>query len=300
MLALLYHNILSVRAGGFPVAGHQVTIDEFHAQMTRLQQKLLHPLYVQGQLLQGKIPKGILITFDDGAAGMVKAGEVLAEMGTAGVVFICPGGISSRLWFYKLADALVQTKEPHLSWKDLELNLRNPLEKLAAYSPISKRLFSVPIALRDDFLAEIESKLGVSDRLPHPALRTMDETELEQAAKTGGLFFGNHSWSHHNLTVLSPSELEKEIEGAFQWLLSSGLPTLPWFAPPRNCNSAGISKAILRHHMAIFTGNGTDCFPNVPRVGIYDLDSNKIRFGLKTIAEGSLYFAIPRRRSCVS
>lgn len=289
MLTLLYHNVLETSARGLPVAGHQVTIETLRSHVKRFRSQLLHPLEVHEGLAKGKMPKGLLITFDDGGAGIEYAGQILAEAGKMGVVFICPGSLTSGLWFYRLANSIVRATVDRLSWRNNELPLTLPEEKRAAYALISKELFDWSPELRDEALLEMEAAAGLPDKQPHPALTTVDEAGVRRAAETGGLVFANHSWSHPNLTKLRKAELAHEVEAAHGWLESSGLPVVPWFAFPRGEYDSSVTRIAKRFCPVLFGANARENEKGIlPRTYIRDADSNPIRLRAKTAWEGRL------------
>jgi peptidoglycan/xylan/chitin deacetylase (PgdA/CDA1 family) len=289
MLVLLYHNVLSAPASGLPVAGNQVTIETFRRHIEKFRSRLLHPVEVHEQLLRGRTPRGVLITFDDGASGIVEAGRVLAEVGTPGVAFICPGALTTGLWFYRLADSIVRATVEHLNWRNTQLLLSQPKEKREAYALISKQLFDWPPGLRNEALFEIEAAAELSASQTHPALKTIDETGVRHAAETRGLVFANHSWSHPNLTKLSKAELAHEVEGAHSWLESSGLPVVPWFAFPRGEYNSSVTALVKRFCPVSFGANARENESGIlPRTYLRDADSNPIRLGAKTAWEGRL------------
>ncbi len=287
MLTLLYHNVLMDSAEGLPVAGHQVTVDTLRWQIHRFRERLLHPLEVHDQLRRGKVPSGVLITFDDGAAGILDAGRILAEVGNPGVAFICPGALTTGLWFYRLADALVWASVPRLRWREFDLPLTMPKERCEAYETLARKLFDWSIRIRDEGLAEIEAAVQTAERGPHPALTTLDEAGVRRGAETGGLIFANHTWSHPNLVKLSLSELTHEVGAAQSWLESSGLPILPWFAFPQGNYDDRVNKLVAQFCPVMFGARAREREPRVlPRTYMREADDNRIRFGAKTTWEG--------------
>lgn len=294
VLTLLYHNVLSEPADGLPVAGHQVTVDAFREHIYRLRRILLHPREVHDELMRGKNPQGVVITFDDGATGIIEAGKILAEVGTAGVAFICPGAIGGGLWFYRLADALVRASVTRLTWGGTELPLALPGGKQSAYKRLSTELFDLPAVERNDCLTRIVSGCRPKAGDPLPSLSVLDQKGLERAAETGGLIFGNHSWSHPNLVTLSSAELMYEVQAAHHWLESSRLSCLPWFAFPRGSYDARVRKVVSQFCPIAFGAKVREASPDVfPRTSIYHLDANKIRFTIKTAWEGRLRTILP-------
>jgi peptidoglycan/xylan/chitin deacetylase (PgdA/CDA1 family) len=295
MLTLMYHNILTGPAHDLPVAGSQVTLEAFRRQMLRFRHELLNPFEVHAQLIAGKVPRGVLVTFDDGALGVIDAGRVLAELGALGVAFICPGAITSGLWFYKLADALVRATAQRLRWRQFDLALAGRPEKLAAYGSLSRSLFEMPPIARDEALRQILESLRISSAQPTPGLATLDEVTLRQAQETGGLVFANHSWSHPNLVGLPETELVREVEAADFWLRSSGLPTVPWFAFPRGTHDRRVRDVVARYCPLAFGASAYDTSNGIfPRTYVRDLDANALRFALKTVWGGRLGAVISR------
>lgn len=264
-------------------------LDTFREHIDNLRRVLLHPREVHDELMRGKSPRGVVITFDDGAAGIIEAGKILAKVGTAGVAFICPGAVSGGLWFYRLADALVRASVSRLTWQESELPLALPGEKRSAYQRLSSELFDLAVGEREDCLVRIVSECRPMAGAPLPSLTVLDQKGLERAAETGGVMFGNHSWSHPNLVKLSTGELMNEVHAAHDWLGSSGLPFLPWFAFPRGSYDARVRKVVAQVCPVAFGAKARESSPDVfPRTSIYDLDANTLRFTIKTAWEGRL------------
>jgi peptidoglycan/xylan/chitin deacetylase (PgdA/CDA1 family) len=289
MLTLAYHNVLSGDARGVPTAGNQVRIDTLREHLRRLRSRLLHPADVHQQLLRGKAPRGVMITFDDGAAGLIDAAKVLAEAGAVGVAFICPGALKAGLWFYELANILLRTRVGLLAWRGLRLPASTLNDRERAYDALSPILFDSPARHREKALAEIRAQARVDGAESHPALSTLDEEGARLVAETGAIIFANHSWSHPNLVSLNGRDLSYEVEAAQSWLASSGLPFLPWFAFPRGAHDARVRKEVSRHCRFAFGASMNEQTAEVlPRALVYDLDANPMRFRLKTVLEGRL------------
>jgi peptidoglycan/xylan/chitin deacetylase (PgdA/CDA1 family) len=289
MLTLLYHNIVSAPVRYVPLASAQVTASTFRKHLARFRGRLLDPFDVHEQLINGKTPRGFLITFDDGAAGIVEAGRILAELGARGVAFVCPGALASGLWFYRLADALMRASVSRISWRDSDLETSSRVDKLKAYKVISGVLFDYAERERDACLERIIDDLRVSAEPTLPSLTTLNEASLREAERTGGLVFANHSWSHPNLATLPQEELSREIEQAHSWLVSSGLPTVPWFAFPRGTHDSHVRSEVARWCPVAFGANALENEEAVwPRTYLCELDSNPVRLAAKTAWEGRL------------
>jgi peptidoglycan/xylan/chitin deacetylase (PgdA/CDA1 family) len=249
---------------------------------------LLDPFDVHEQLTKGNTPRGVLVTFDDGAVGIVEAGRILAEVGARGVAFVCPGALASGLWFYRLADALMRATVSRIRWQDSDLEVSGRVDKLKAYKTISKKLFDSAQHVRDVCLENIIDDLHVSAEPKLPSLATLNEEGIREAERTGGLVFANHSWSHPNLATLPREELSREIEQAHSWLVSSGLPTVPWFAFPRGTHDNHVRSEVARWCPVAFGAYAVEKETVWPRTYLCELDSNPIRLAIKTTWEGRL------------
>jgi peptidoglycan/xylan/chitin deacetylase (PgdA/CDA1 family) len=147
----------------------------------------------------------------------------------------------------------------------------------------------VPARRREVALAEIRTQAKINGAERHPALSTLDEESARRVAETGAIIFANHSWSHPNLVSLNGKDLSYEVEAAQNWLASSGLPFLPWFAFPRGVHDARVRKEVSRHCRFAFGASMNERGSEVlPRALVYDLDANPMRFRLKTLLEGRL------------
>ena len=240
--------------------------------------------------MAGKIPKGVLVTFDDGASGLSIAGQILASNNAAGVAFICPGTLDKGLWFYRLADALVRATADDLGWQGVRLPLVSVLEKQAAYRRISSVLFDRSPVERDQELECLLQSLHLKGDGPYSELRTLDEAGLRNAARARSLFFANHSWSHPNLAKLSNNELVQEIDRSANWLSNSGLPVINWFAFPRGSYNEKVRNTVQNKHPVVFGARGWEATPGVlPRVYLCEHDHSAIRFTMKTAGGGKLY-----------
>jgi len=298
MLTLLYHNILCAPEDRWPVAYRAVTLSIFEGHVRRLRKHLLHPAEVHEQIVKGREPKGVLITFDDGASGILEAARVLARHGKTGVAFVCPGAVKEGLWFYRLGDALVRASQERLRWQEHDLSLGTASDRRRAYKTLSTYLFPLPARDRDAQLSEIIAQAQPVGEGPHPNLTILDEEGLRRTAETGGMIFANHTWSHPNLTTLPPEELSREIGDAEAWLQVSGLPTLPWFAFPRGEHDARVREAVAQAGLVAFAATPYEPVPSVwPRTGLYAMDGHPLRFALKTAFGGRLLRLYERRRA---
>jgi peptidoglycan/xylan/chitin deacetylase (PgdA/CDA1 family) len=286
---LMYHNVLARQLPGEPVAGHQVTVDAFRRQMVHVRNQVLRPEVVHECIVHGrKAPKGILVTFDDGADGLVRAGEILADLGLSGVAFICPGALEKGLWFYRLADALKRSRSKFLDWRGTKLTLGTTEARLAAYKSLNPILACEPADIREASLDDLMEHLQPSAEASSEGLQILDESGLRRAAATGSLYFANHTWSHANLTALSREQIHKEVQQASDWLRESGLPTLPWLAFPQGYYDQRVLNVAETAGLIPFGVEADSSNRQVfTRIGIYGMDSLLARFRLKLLLKPS-------------
>src|SRR5882672_5484429 len=111
MITLMYHNLVARPEPDLPEVSYQVTTKSFAWQVERLAPRILNPTDLNGRLRERHpTPKGILLTFDDGAAGLMDGIEALQTHRVRAVVFICPGQLENGLWYYRLASLLATTR----------------------------------------------------------------------------------------------------------------------------------------------------------------------------------------------
>lgn len=288
MLILLYHNVLDVSPEGRPVATGQITLPTFRDHLRRFRSRLISPEDAADQLRQGRTPRGVLITFDDAAAGVELAARELAAIGAAGVCFTCPGAATRAIWFYRLARILAESPGDRLAFRQWQLSIADARERRTAYRIISPSLFDLSPAEREEALAELSQQCGVDQHRPLPGLEILDEPGLKRTAATGGMWFANHSWSHPNLTALSDQELTHEVDAAADWLEASGLPVLPWFAFPRGSHDARVRAAVSKRHSVSFGAIPLREADGVlPRTSLYEVDANPLRLIAKTALDSA-------------
>lgn len=285
----MYHHVLTMPDQGRPVAYGQIRLEALAAHLERLRGRLLDPRAVHEQIVCGHEPEGVLLTFDDGASGLLDAADALRSVGAVAAAFICPDAATRGLWFYRLAEALARTDVGKLKWGDRTLTLRAPAERRTAYRAISPRLFRMSPGQRDETLAGLFDALQVRPDGSLPTHRTLDTGSLKQLADTGAYVFANHSWSHPDLTCLSDMELRGEVEDADGWLRDSGLPVVPWFAFPRGMHDERVRAAVREVCPVAFSALPLERAPGVrARVGMSQLDAHPWRFAFKTAWGGRL------------
>jgi peptidoglycan/xylan/chitin deacetylase (PgdA/CDA1 family) len=160
----------------------------------------------------------VAITFDDAYHGAITAGlEELNRRAMPATVFVAPGLLGGSTWWDRLADASGGVMPDGVR--------RHAIEKLQGD--------------RDEVLGWFSSHGATStDSTSLPRIAT--ENELASASHQSGITFGSHSWSHRNLSVLSPDELDCELAPSLAWLRARFSNTVPWLSYPYGLTSPSV------------------------------------------------------------
>lgn len=165
----------------------------------------------------------IAITFDDAYAGAVTiAVEELVRRAMPATIFVAPALLGGRegAWWDALAD---------------------PASGVVSAAVRDHAIHA--LAGREDAVRAWVRRAGVAERAVHPALLIATESQLHAAARRPGIAFGAHSWSHANLAVLEPGEVEEELRRPLAWLRERLPAVVPWLAYPYGCVSEPVARA---------------------------------------------------------
>lgn len=162
-----------------------------------------------------------VITFDDAYRGAVTAGTAeLAARGLPATVFVAPSFIGgATFWWDVLAD-------PERGGLDAAFRER-ALHELRG---------------RD---AEIREWALASGHRPHagPAfMACATEAELADAARSPGITFGSHTWSHPNLARATGAELHAELGEPLGWLRGRFGNVVPYVSYPYGAWSPAVER----------------------------------------------------------
>jgi peptidoglycan/xylan/chitin deacetylase (PgdA/CDA1 family) len=161
----------------------------------------------------------VAITFDDAYYGAITAGlEELRRRSMPATVFVAPGLLGGDTWWDRLADATGGVMPDDVR--------RHAIEALRGD--------------RDDVLAWFASRGASRDSKSLPRIAT--ESELATVAREPGVTFGSHTWSHRNLSALSPEELDCELAPSLAWLRSRFTNTIPWLSYPYGLSSTKVEQ----------------------------------------------------------
>lgn len=162
------------------------------------------------------------LTFDDAYAGAVTAGlEETGERGLPVTVFVAPGLLGGRSFWW---DECVPVG------RNSRILREHALE-----------------TLRGDGQRIRSSALEAGSALaPVPACaRSATLDDLQNAARSGLVKFGAHSWSHRNLARLHATELDEELERPLEWLRThfGASESISCLAYPYGLSSPGVETA---------------------------------------------------------
>jgi peptidoglycan/xylan/chitin deacetylase (PgdA/CDA1 family) len=166
----------------------------------------------------------VAITFDDAYHGAITVGlNELRRRSMPATVFVAPGLLGGDTWWDRLAAAAGGVMPDDVR--------RHAIETLRGD--------------RDAVLAWFASRGGASrDSRSLPRIAT--ESELTTASRQSGITFASHTWSHRNLSVLSPEELDCELAPSLAWLRTRFTNTIPWLSYPYGLSSSTVEQAAER------------------------------------------------------
>lgn len=168
----------------------------------------------------GTLPsRAVWITFDDGDPSVVESGlPVLAELGLAATLFICPGVIDTdQPFWWQVADAVAPEEVTRLKEVDDATRTRRTAELAERYR-------------------EIEGQ--------ELRRRQMTLEQLRRWVSAGG-DVGNHTWDHPLLDRCDPAEQNRQILEAHEWIAEHLAPERLLFAYP-NGNRTDHARDVVR------------------------------------------------------
>ncbi len=223
-LVLAYHNVVPEGGSGGGDRSLHLPQREFGRQLDLVQRTHdVVPLSWLDAPAGGRRPR-VVITFDDAYQGAVTAGvEELARRGLPATVFVTPGFVGGRSFWW---DALSRPGEglpPGLRDRGLTV-LRG----------------------RDAEIRRWAEESGVPSHPVEPHQTGATEAQLEAAFRTEGITPAAHTWSHPNLAALGPEELEEEMVRPLRWLRERFTGVLPWLTYPYGLTSPAVEEAARR------------------------------------------------------
>lgn len=223
-LVLAYHNVLP---DDQPLSGDMslhLPRREFGRQLDILAETHevvpLHDLSASSRL-SGR-PRAV-ITIDDAYEGALTCGvDELVARGMPATIFVSPALLGSVTWWDILAEQ---------GGGAVPGDRRR--EALHALGGQTRTILGA---------AHVDQRESTTTRLP----RIGTESQLLEAAARRGITLGSHSWSHPNLSSLSPSDLELELARPLQWLQSRFRTVVPWLSYPYGLFNDTVQNAAER------------------------------------------------------
>lgn len=157
-------------------------------------------------------PRTLVITFDDGYADNAEVAlPILRRHGVAASFFVSTGFLDGgRMWNDTVVEAFraARVDSADLACIGLgQLPLRDLAQRRSAIGAVLPRVKYLPLARREEVLAQLLHALGRPSLPPPPMMRSAQVGELARA----GMEIGGHTVRHPILTELSEVEAEVEI-----------------------------------------------------------------------------------------
>jgi peptidoglycan/xylan/chitin deacetylase (PgdA/CDA1 family) len=258
------------------VAYHDVTdLKALYRQMQYLS-ATYHP--VSGRevvrALSGKVPLragAVWVTFDDGFASALAAGEMLHQCGVTATAFVCPGVASGEEQFW---------------WQVLEAWAAAALLSPERTAQIRVALKVLPDTHRRSVIESMRQGLERGQVGSRPATRNEIETWVALGHEVA-----SHSWDHPMLDTCNEAEQERQILLAHEWLTKGGFDPLPVFAYP-NGNATDYADRVLRRlgyaHSVLFDMRLTRPLNGQFRLSRLRLDAADSEERARAVLAGSL------------
>jgi peptidoglycan/xylan/chitin deacetylase (PgdA/CDA1 family) len=142
-----------------------------------------------------------VITFDDGYANNLLAGEVLSAAGLPWTAFVATGAIGreNSIWAIELSLLVLYGRAEHIELLDKNCSLKNYEERKATFQQLRQPLKSMPSAKRQQAMDCLRQQfpLGETERLLRifPSMQMLSWAEVEQLSNAG-VEVGSHGVNH--------------------------------------------------------------------------------------------------------
>jgi peptidoglycan/xylan/chitin deacetylase (PgdA/CDA1 family) len=223
-IILAYHNVVPDEFAGYGDSSLHITLSRFREHLDAVA-SIADVVHLK-ESLRASRRRGrprIVLTFDDAYRGTLTIGfPELEARGWPSVMFVPPAFVPDRTFW----------------WDDVA---RSP----KGMSALLRERALTEWAGRD---AEVRATLVDGAVASAPAVsRCATEAELGAVTRNGLVAFGSHTWSHPNLTRVTPEELHVELTSSHTWLrerFPSAL--LPWISYPYGLENAEVREATRR------------------------------------------------------
>jgi peptidoglycan/xylan/chitin deacetylase (PgdA/CDA1 family) len=153
-----------------------------------------------------------VITFDDGYANNLLAGEVLSAAGLPWTVFVATGAVGreNSIWAIELSLLLLYGRAERIEALDRVCSLKSDEERKATFQKLRQPLKLMPSAQRQSVMDCIRQQfpLGETERLLRifPSMQMLSWEEVEQLANAG-VEVGSHGVNHEIHHGAQPASL---------------------------------------------------------------------------------------------
>ncbi|MBN1440336.1 MAG: polysaccharide deacetylase family protein [Anaerolineales bacterium] len=226
---ILYH-FVSERRNGFTLSGHTVTVEEFRRQLEYLAARYrivrLNEIAALGGTAAGPAQPCAAVCFDDGYRCVLEeAYPVLQAMRIPATMFVNPLVLGNR-------DLLWRDKIRYLMQAGLEaeftefLRTRGGPYRFGMLKELGFYKWSKnPKAIRTMRIQQDTDEFFARKGFDPASIAAENELFMEEAdvAPREFLDFGNHTWSHPLLTLLSAAVQREEIVRCHEYLAARGI-----------------------------------------------------------------------------
>jgi peptidoglycan/xylan/chitin deacetylase (PgdA/CDA1 family)/glycosyltransferase involved in cell wall biosynthesis len=185
----------------------------------------------------------VVITFDDGYRdNYTVALPLLEKYKLPATIFVVSGALDGKpLWFDEVHGWFAESKIPSLRFSQIEseLSLRTPAQRGEAARKVVAVLKTLGSSSRDQAMAELRARLGVTSPNRQPedrAVLTWDE--LRRMATSKLVTVGAHTVTHPILTHLDRENVRCEIEESSQRIAQELQRPVHYFAYPNGAYNA--------------------------------------------------------------
>jgi len=196
-LVLAYHNVVPDDAPAIGDLPNHLPVSHFAAHLDTL--RATHDVVSLGECLGSSGPGAkprVAITFDDAYLGALSLGVAeLVRRRMPATIFVAPGLLGGNAFWWDSVAVPGRGLDP-ADRKHALCTLAGRQEPITGWQATACRP-----------AADLPSlwRAGAAE-------------DVVRAASEPGISLGSHSWSHPNLTVLSPAELDAELIRSAQWL----------------------------------------------------------------------------------
>src|SRR5262249_19705130 len=145
--------------------------------------------------------KMVVITFDDGYANNLMAGEILKSEGLPWSLFLTAGEVGKNrcIWPAELSLLLLHGDASSVDWNGKKWNLKKRAERELAFRDIRYSLKALPASERQEALCDIRLQFPEGETLrlleKFPSLQMLSWEQVARLASSG-VEMGSHGWTH--------------------------------------------------------------------------------------------------------